>query len=60
MQSRKVNNKAKHMRSDSEPRSESNTEREYCPACRTIFVPGRGCWCSTPNNEHPRPLRPAA
>jgi hypothetical protein len=47
-------------RRDSELREDVGVEREYCPACRTIFLPGRSCWYSQEDDSSGRPLRPAA
>ena len=45
---------------DAEPREDASLERDDCPACRTIYSPGRGCWCARDMDDNRRHLRPAA
>ncbi len=51
---------ADKLRRNHQSGEDAMVEREYCPACRTIFLPGHGCWCSEDNDAKGQPLRRAA
>ncbi len=55
-----MTDKSDRLRQHDEPREDASVEREYCPACQTIFLPGRGCWCAKEIDDNRRHLRPAA
>jgi regulator of nucleoside diphosphate kinase len=41
-------------------RDDLSIEREYCPACQTIYLPAAGCWCRGEVDQSRRHLRPVA
>lgn len=41
-------------------RDDLSVEREYCPACQTIYLPAAGCWCRGEVVQSQRHLRPVA
>lgn len=55
-----MTDKSDQLSRDVEPRENASVERDYCPTCHTIYLPGCGCWCAPESDDNRRHLRPAA